>query len=85
MRMHAQWGMQHPPLLTGESGATGAALEAARNVLVHGRVPQHTSQLLGTWCVMWGLLCMEVALQEAMRVSSPSVVAGTAYTVLDEL
>ena len=34
---------------------------------------------------MWGPLCTEVALQEAMRVSSPSVVAGTAYAVLDDL
>ena len=82
--MHAQWGVQHPPLLMGESGVARAALEAACDVLAHGRVPQHTGQLLGTWCVVWGPLCMEVASQEAVRVSSPSGVAGMAYAVLDE-
>ena len=83
--MHAQWGMQHPPLLTGESGAAGATLEATHDVLAYGRVPQHTGQLLGTWCVVWGPLCMEVASQEAVRVSSLSSMAGTAYAVLDKL
>ena len=34
---------------------------------------------------MWGPLCMEVASQEAVRVSSPSGMAGMAYAVLDKL
>ena len=72
-KVHAPWGMQHPPPLARKRGAMC-------EVLAHGMEPQQAWQLLRTWCAACDPLCTEVALQEAAGAGGQgSVVSGSCW------